>query len=480
MWDTVENKFYRNKGTGQFTLGNKITLKEYEYLESSGTQWIDTGISMSSDVGASMQYEMTVNEQGDYCLLGVGDDRFRWGFEIYIGSSNKNYVQTAGLAYIGNSWQNYQCSSLTTYNILYNYSNDQNVFLNGTSIRTGLPTGNLNIGNIYMFGFNYGGDSGNYEGKGTLWRGAKAKIYSCQITKNGVIVRDFIPVSYNGTPGLWDKVEWKFYANAGSGSFTLGPEIAVQQNAPIFYDSSGYCNHGSITGTLTTNSDTPRYINSIQFGSDKLISTTASGPHILTMSIWAKDAGSTPSNGLMFKDHLGDMALGIQNGILYSGKTDGKGAGSTSISAVGYTANTWHHWVMVNRNNTFYVYMDGQQVLSGTSGKWDAGTVTNALHIGGRSGSSPWPGKLSDFRAYVTALSEEDILELYNTSAFVTNNGVFAEYELYEDNLSDVKKRGLLETANFYENGAESGYALDTDKTRVASNYIISEEFIEI
>jgi len=27
MWDTVENKFYRNQGTGQFTLGNKITLK---------------------------------------------------------------------------------------------------------------------------------------------------------------------------------------------------------------------------------------------------------------------------------------------------------------------------------------------------------------------------------------------------------------------------------------------------------------------
>ena len=88
--------------------------------------------------------------------------------------------------------------------------------------------------------------------------------------------------------------------------------------------------------------------------------------------------------------------------------------------------------------------------------------------------------KVSDVRLYATALSEDDIKELYNTSAFVTNNGVFAEYELYEDNLSDVKKRGLLETADFYENGAESGYALDTDKTRVASNYIISEDFIEI
>jgi len=41
---------------------------------------------------------------------------------------------------------------------------------------------------------------------------------------DGKVIRDFIPVSYNGTPGLWDKVEWKFYANAGSGSFTLGPE----------------------------------------------------------------------------------------------------------------------------------------------------------------------------------------------------------------------------------------------------------------
>jgi len=77
------------------------------------------------------------------------------------------------------------------------------------------------------------------------------------------LVRDFIPVSYNGTPGLWDKVEWKFYANAGTGNFTLGPEKTVQQDAPIFYDSSGYCNHGSITGTLTTNNDSPRYTKSV-------------------------------------------------------------------------------------------------------------------------------------------------------------------------------------------------------------------------
>jgi hypothetical protein len=50
------------------------------------------------------------------------------------------------------------------------------------------------------------------------------KIQYFKIWDNDILARDLIPVSYNGTPGLWDKVEWKFYANAGSGSFTLGPE----------------------------------------------------------------------------------------------------------------------------------------------------------------------------------------------------------------------------------------------------------------
>ena len=463
MWDTVENKFYRNQGTGQFTLGNKITLKEYEYLKGDSTGYLDTNVIATANTKLKFSFKEAQNSSTTYYPLchvsGTGIEFFT--------KANTGYAVWAGGEKLVNGPNT---TNLVDIELTHNYCKT-----NGTVLVSDYGTHSLTLPNVTIpiFGFRKADNSLDS-------RKGSHMLYYFQIYEDNQLIRDFIPVSYNGTPGLWDKVEWKFYANAGSGSFTLGPEKTVQQDAPIFYDSSGYCNHGSITGTLTTNSDSPRYTNSIQFGSDKLISTTASGPHILTMSIWAKDNGSIPSDGLMFKDHLGDMALGIQSNILYSGKSGGQGAGSISISNINYTVNTWHHWVMVNRNNTYYVYMDGQQVLSGTSGSWSAGTVTNALHIGGRSGSSPWPGKLSDFRAYATALSEEDILELYNTSAFVTDNGVFAEYELYEDNLSDVKKRGLLETANFYENGAESGYALDTDKTRVASNYIISEEFIEI
>ena len=41
-------------------------------------------------------------------------------------------------------------------------------------------------------------------------------------------------------------------------------------------------------------------------------------------------------------------------------------------------------------------------------------------------------GHLSDFRIYATALSAEDIKELYNTSAYVSDNGTLLTYSVEE------------------------------------------------
>lgn len=229
-------------------------------------------------------------------------------------------------------------------------------------------------------------------------------------------------------------------------------DIYTNTYSPV-YDCSGYGNNGTVTGKLNLNTDTPRYNYSTLFNSQGLISTTSSGSYILTISIWAKDNGSIPSDGLMFKDHLGDMALGIQSNTLYSGKSGGQGAGSTSISNISYTTNTWHHWVMVNRNSTYYVYMDGKHVLTGTSGCWSAGSINNALHIGGRSGSSPWPGSLSDFRAYATALSADDIKSLYNVGAIIDNGANMHTYEYHEieSTTPKVHKTGVTDSSSLLE-----------------------------
>ena len=41
-------------------------------------------------------------------------------------------------------------------------------------------------------------------------------------------------------------------------------------------------------------------------------------------------------------------------------------------------------------------------------------------------------GALSDFRIYTTALSADDIKELYNTSAYVLDNGTLLTYSIEE------------------------------------------------
>ena len=61
-------------------------------------------------------------------------------------------------------------------------------------------------------------------------RKAEGYLYSCQIYDNGTLVRDFVPCkNASGAVGLYDIVEGQFYANAGTGAFTAGPEIPAPE-----------------------------------------------------------------------------------------------------------------------------------------------------------------------------------------------------------------------------------------------------------
>ena len=52
------------------------------------------------------------------------------------------------------------------------------------------------------------------------------RLYSFTLTRNGVLVRDLIPVEDKaGVVCLYDKVSKTYLYNAGTGSFIAGPEI---------------------------------------------------------------------------------------------------------------------------------------------------------------------------------------------------------------------------------------------------------------
>ena len=80
------------------------------------------------------------------------------------------------------------------------------------------------------------------------------------------------------------------------------------------------------------------------------------------------------------------------------------------------------------------MYIDGvlQENRSDINNYWSYSD--SMLEIGNRSNgtSYPWKGQISDFRVYATALSAEDIKELYNTSAYVLDNGTLLTYSVEE------------------------------------------------
>ena len=52
------------------------------------------------------------------------------------------------------------------------------------------------------------------------------KLYSCRIYNDGVLIRNFVPCkNASNVVGLWDDANSTFYPNAGTGTFTAGPEI---------------------------------------------------------------------------------------------------------------------------------------------------------------------------------------------------------------------------------------------------------------
>ena len=185
----------------------------------------------------------------------------------------------------------------------------------------------------------------------------------------------------------------------------------------IEYDGSGFKNHGTVSGNVTLSADSPRYTGSYKFGTNNYITTTSTGNYIKSATFWAKDAGSVPSDGLVFRDQNSGLAFGIQSGNLITGAVGGPAGSSSapvSVSDAKYTANTWHFFACVNDNGTQRLYMDGIQISAGTgTGNWSPGSPTNSLNVGGRAGSSYWPGYISDFKMYVTVLSATDVQELY-------------------------------------------------------------------
>lgn len=206
LYDTVGGQFYGNKGTGVFVAGPEWSYDELEYIESSGTQYIDTGFNVSSAnlLNLTLEIDQQINSGTHISVSGSGTS----APIFYIGT-------IGGAIYYGNG------TTDTTIGKSYDYtrrtfvvsSYQKKVSVSGigeVAASFNVPSGNKNL---FLFGFNNGDSVGLHS----------AKIYGCKIYVGTECVRDFIPAKLSdGSIGLIDKLTEEFYPNMGTGTFLAG------------------------------------------------------------------------------------------------------------------------------------------------------------------------------------------------------------------------------------------------------------------
>ena len=180
-----------------------------DYIESSGTQHIDTGFIPNQDSAVHIVCQPTVASDwqgifGARSATNVGE----FGVDIPAGTTLRSVYGT-------NSVTTTVSTVATKLDI---YKNKNVCTINGAVLTNSTQTFSSGYP-IWIFDKNTAG---------AKWNPCSMKLYSCKVYDNGTLVRDFIPCkNASGTLGLWDNVNSVFYANAGTGVFIAGPEVPI-------------------------------------------------------------------------------------------------------------------------------------------------------------------------------------------------------------------------------------------------------------
>ena len=187
--------------------------QQTEYIEGSGTQYIDTGFIANQDTTVQMEFALTsipVDSASSVCLFG------------HFGTSPSIYA-----------------ARISDSSLLYYYGADNATVFGPTTPDLKKHTVLAEKNKIYYddvlkitrtkndFACSHSLSLLAQHGTTSYSRIANAKIYSCKIYSDTEPVRDFVPCyrKSDNTIGLYDLVNDVFYTNAGTGVFLKGEDV---------------------------------------------------------------------------------------------------------------------------------------------------------------------------------------------------------------------------------------------------------------
>lgn len=222
-------------------------------------------------------------------------------------------------------------------------------------------------------------------------------------------------------------------------SYTINPNESGGFNT--IFDVSGYENHGEYIGSVFTKPNTARYtcsthFESGQYGIIKKSVQTYLPTSAITVNIWIKPSAwgnpisCTEGGGWNFENSSGIQFPVYIAGVGY--KVANSGVQPADL------LNNWHMLTGVFNGTEIKIYIDTVLKQTTATGSTNGiGYANNYLIISGEAqtttpANSAFVGEESDIRIYATALTQEQILELYNTSVTIDKNGNVYAREVQE------------------------------------------------
>ena len=188
-------------------VGVNEKIEFVDYIESTGTQWIDTEFKPNQNTRFLIDFEILEFEI------------YKNVFGSFGGPKGTNKLMFLGMngtdgfySFFGGIETQFNIPVITRYTADFN----KNVLSIGSSSYT-FPSATFQS-EYNAFIFSSPGYDGIASGR------PKMKLYSCKIYNNGNLIRDFKPCKNNGVYCLYDTVSTKCYFSKGSDNF-LGGEL---------------------------------------------------------------------------------------------------------------------------------------------------------------------------------------------------------------------------------------------------------------
>ena len=187
----------------------------------------------------------------------------------------------------------------------------------------------------------------------------------------------------------------------------------VGMNTNVVKDISGYQNNGELIGTFSYTTDTPKYNVSTyaQGGASTYLKGVVLPSEAKTVSLWIKAPKNVSST--IFNDKTTGLQIGLLNSLLYANSL----ASTTPFTTTHWTNDGWNHVVVINNNGTRSCYINGEAETQSGSNNYYIHNA-NEFWVWNRSYNNNYPftGSLSDLRIYSTALSADEVKELYENN----------------------------------------------------------------